>query len=268
MDIVFDIFGDITQTFKNIMKKMGYVNVLLMVGTLFLLWLLITYYVLKWFKLNIYDCEMIYYKKYDEETKQVLKKYGSMPIHKLYLIRNDVSTLSLLFANFISFFMYTKVIKRVFPRHVYVVVEYKMKNREIKRIVIEKWNKLVIKENYCVYDTQIEKKLKIKSGKYTLNGILEQTKVRMGEKKYYNWHYINNNCQNMTKELLITIKNDTKKNLDFIIQEQLSDVTALWPEFSVHLMNVIITMYCMVEETCDDVGNYVRWRLNDMYERY
>ena len=52
-------------------------------------------------------------------------------------------------------------------------------------------------------DTQ---RINIGRNKYTISSILKETQDRIGNEKFFNWHICRNNCQMLTKELLVTFK--------------------------------------------------------------
>ena len=70
------------------------------------------------------------------------------------------------------------------------------------------------------------------------------TKDRMGNEKFFNWHLYRNNCHNITKEILITLKAYNKKNRDFICDKYEKEII---PEFNLYLINTIHNIYNIAE---------------------
>lgn len=192
------------------------------------------------------DKENIYFNEYNESSKKMLDKYGEMRINNIYLVRQPIEKFSLMMGDLLTFYKYTNKLKKTLPRHSYILIELKMKNKSLKTLAIEKNNYIKITGDYEVKETQERIKLRLSKDvkNMTLNKILEETKDRMGKEKYFNWHIYRNNCHNITKEILKTIKLYTKKNKDFIRDTYESEMI---PEFNLHLINSLQNLYNIVE---------------------
>ena len=90
-------------------------------------------------------------------------------------------------------------------------------------------------------------KKSIGKNKYTLNNLLEKTRERVGNNMFFNWSICRNNCQMLTKEILITLKKFTKKNKNFMFQSEFANQIK-FSEFSLHIINTIINL-CNTFET-------------------
>ena len=65
-------------------------KLILLIGVLaifigLILWLVISYYIFKWLKMNI-DKDYIYFNKYNNECDHILLNYGNYPIKRIYLV--------------------------------------------------------------------------------------------------------------------------------------------------------------------------------------
>jgi hypothetical protein len=212
---------------------------------LFIVWLIVSYYVLKWFKMKV-DKENVFFNEYNEESKIMLEKYGDLKIKNMYLVRQPIERFSLLLGNLVTFYKYREKLKERLPRHTYLLIEVQLKNKSLKTIMIEKNNYLKITGNYDVAETQEKLKLRLgkREKKMTLKEILDITKKRMGVNKYFNWHIHRNNCHSNTKEVLKTLKVYNEKNQDFICEEYDKETI---PEFNLHIINTLQNVYHIAE---------------------
>jgi hypothetical protein len=154
--------------------------------------------------------------------------------------------------------------------------EIKMPNNIKKYIFLEKNNCININENYNINENQdikginlcvkkekqsdeaveIETEVKIETEtcsniknkkKITLNNILKQTRERIGDEKFFNWHIYKNNCQLFTKEILITINKFNKQNKEYIFQDKLLK-NMFFPEITIHIFNCFINSYNIIQK--------------------
>ena len=80
-----------------------------------------------------------------------------------------------------------------------------------------------------------------------INNLLEKTRERVGNNMFFNWSICRNNCQMLTKEILITLNKFTKKNRIFMFQNEFAKQIK-FSEFSLHIINTIINL-CNTFET-------------------
>ena len=88
--------------------------------------------------------------------------------------------------------------------------------------------------------------MKVKKNKYTLNKILEITRKRIGNNKYFNWEISKNNCQIFVKEILITLKKFTKQNRNFMFQNEFIEEIKI-SEFSFHIISSLTNTINLLE---------------------
>ena len=84
------------------------------------------------------------------------------------------------------------------------------------------------------------KKISIKK-RYTINKLLDKTKKRIGNDIFFNWSICRNNCQTLTKEILITLERFSDANKKFIYQNDFAKQIK-FSDFSLHIMNSIINI--------------------------
>ena len=123
--------------------------------------------------------------------------------------------------NIVTLFKYDKIVNESeenFPYHTMLLLEVKLPNEDnknkVKLLLLEKNNCITINDNFVLSQgihieevqikrTEEEEKEKEKEKKL-LKNFLEETRIRMGNENFFNWHLFQNNCQEFTKELLIT----------------------------------------------------------------
>ena len=133
----------------------------------------------------------------------------------------------------------------VFPNHSSLIFEIEMSDKKRKKILIEKNNCIKIDTNFKIYDEQDMLKIAFKNKKQTIANILNITQERVGNNKFFNWHICHNNCQMLTKELLITLKKFNKRNKLFMYQDDINNIN--FSEFTLHIINSITNLYNIIE---------------------
>ena len=88
--------------------------------------------------------------------------------------------------------------------------------------------------------------IRIKKNKYTLNKILETTRKRLGNDKFFNWELYKNNCQMLIKEILLTVKKFTKINKKFMYQNGFAKELKI-SEFSLHIIRSLTNVMNLLE---------------------
>jgi len=134
-----------------------------------------------------------------------IAKYGDCKISNAYLIFTPVSPFLVYVASMISFTNCKPIIDRV--KHVNVLVELTMddKRNTKKFIVIDKTSYIDILTDFRMDDTSEIYNITITGGEHTLNSILNKTRRRIGDSKFFNWHMYKNNCQYFIRHLVRTL---------------------------------------------------------------
>lgn len=219
------------------------VFILFIFSFIFLLFILISsYFLFKMFKINI-DNNNITFNKYNKETQYILNKYGDYKITQVYIIRQPISK----FVNIILNMITLNDFKRIFDNnneltayHASVIFKIKLPNNLNKFVLVEKNPSLSISEYFNINNTQNIKSFSVKKNKYTLNQILDKTNKRIGNDKFFNWHFYKNNCQDFVKELLITFN---KPNyMDNFMSHEIITSKLYSCGFNVHAINFLVTI--------------------------
>ena len=185
-----------------------------------------SYYVFKWFKINI-DNYNFYLNDYNIDCTHILEKYGDFSIKKVYLARRPISKFMKTALNIVTLYKFERELKKYvnktkndvfFPYHTSIIVEINLSKRSSKFIIIEKNNCMKLSSNFKISCDHEFIDLKVKKNKYTLKNLLETTRKRIGDDKFFNWEIYKNNCQIIIKEILISLNKFDKKNKEFMYQ--------------------------------------------------
>ncbi len=248
-----NIYNYFCKKWKFIISIYFFLLLILLI-ILFVLWTVISFFILKWLKKNIH--ENYYFNNYTNKCIETLNKYGNLPIKNIYLTRQPINYYVLKLFNIISLFEYEKKLKKYieqnkcksfFHFHTSVIVEIELPNKFRKFIIIDKSNYINISANNKTYQNQDIIKINRKKNKLTLNTLLENTRKRLGNDKYFNWHLYNNNCLKFTKEILISLNKKNKKYYNFIYKDNFS-TTYKSSDFKLHILNCFINLINFFEE--------------------
>jgi hypothetical protein len=213
-----------------------------------------SYFVFKFLKRSIDDNNVLFYQ-YNKKSQKILDAYGDYQLTKIYLVRQPFSKFITFMLNIITLYNYEKLINESqdnFPYHSLLMIEIKLPNNMRKLLLIEKNNCINICENFFVNTLQDIKLLKTyKGSNHTLNSILNVTQNRIGNNKFFNWNLYTNNCQEFTKEILITLDSYNSKNKKYIFKDKLMKLMVP-SEFMLHIGNCLCIMYNIFEKyICD-----------------
>ena len=177
-----------------------------------LLLMVIFYIIIKILEISL--DKMVFFYDYNKLCRKILKKYEDCEINKIYLIRTSLNQIYTILLNIITLFKYDEIVKNSednFPYHTMLLLEVKLKNDEnknkVKWLLLEKNNCITINDNFILSQGMHVEEIELKypEKKIYLKDFLEETRNRMGNENFFNWHLFKNNCQEFTKELLITV---------------------------------------------------------------
>jgi len=215
----------------------------------FIFFIVCSYFVLKILKRSI-DEYNILFNQYNKQSQKILDKYGDNKLTNIYLVRKPISKMHCFLLNLLTFYKFEKLINQSrdnFPYHTLIIFELKLKNNRRKLIMVEKNNYISICEKFIINDLQDMKLIKIKHNKHTLNSVLHATQKRLGNEKYFNWHMCKNNCQEFTKELLVTLHKFNKTNKKYIFHDKILKI--LTPtDFTLHIGYSFVNLYNLFEK--------------------
>jgi hypothetical protein len=189
-------------------KKYKFLLIFIFAIFIILILILVFFTVIKILEISV--DRMAFFYDYNKLCKKKIKKYGKCEISKMYLIRNSLSKLYTFLMNLVTSFQYDKIVNQSeenFPYHTMILLEVKLNNDRIKWLLLEKNNCITINDNFILTQgMEVEEVELKKEKKIYLENFLEETRIRMGNKNFFNWHIFENNCQEFTKELMITVE--------------------------------------------------------------
>jgi hypothetical protein len=196
------------------------------------------------------DYNNIFFYEYNKKCQKILDKYGDCKINNVYLVNQPINKLTVLLFNLLTFFKYNNYFNNSpenYPYHPAFIFEIKYK-KDIKFLLLEKNNCINICESFLMNKSYDFKKIVTSKNKFTLNKILKKTQKRVGIHKFFNWNVYENNCQEFTKEILITLKKYNEKEQvlkDFIFRNKIkqfyspSDLTV----YTINCIFIIVNFF-------------------------
>lgn len=232
------------------------------VFTISLLWIYLSYHVLKILKRNVET--KLYFETYKSNCKIALEKYGDLPIKRVYLVRKRLNPILAFLLDVVTWKSYGKQLSQYrviandmdfFPFHTYMMVEVELENKMRKYVIIEKSNGVEVTTNLSKYASQEMMKVSRKNGvKTTINEVLEQTKERMGPKHFFNWHLYKNNCQQFMVEILKSLDKNNPTYEEFILQKDFFKTIKI-SDLAMYIMNYLINAWSFIESVYTDTVN-------------
>lgn len=222
----------------------------------FILFIILSYFFFKWLHFNV---SSNYFKinDFSKHQKYILKKYGNCKIKKLYLVRSPVIYYLKSLINIITLYNFDKQIEYYkkknnqdffYPNHTSIICEIETDKKLKKLILIEKTTSFKIFTQFKITNDQELKPIKLKK-KWTIKKLIDDTKSRMGNKRFFNWHICENNCQIFVKEILQTLELCGKKNQIFLMQDYFFSNDIIYSDFVHHIINCSLNMYNILERT-------------------
>jgi hypothetical protein len=255
LDYIPDVLNSKIKNNKYIIGFSLTLLVLLFFVLIIIFFLVISYYIIKYLEINvvkdIYFCNY----SYNKQSEDLLKKYGTYKINKIYLVKNPITNFTLLLLNLITFYNFEKALnnfnkdnkinelskKKYMPYHISLIVEINLPNNNRKFLLVEKTSYVNITENIHLNDKNVIKIIKLPKKNFTLNTILKETQKRIGDNKFFNWSIYKNNCSVFIKEILLTIGLFNKSNIKFVNQEKIVKHLK-FSNFTLHIINILCTI--------------------------
>jgi len=216
---------------------------IILIFIIIILFSLCCYFLYKFFHIKI---KKIYLDNYHGDSDKILKKYGNYPIKNVYIVKEKLN--SSLHINIMDYFI-KNFLKKNWNinnwSHISLIFDIKLDNNMISKIKINKNFFLNVTDNFNIngYEQTFLCK-KIKNKKYTLNYVLNKTKNKINNKKYFNWN-IYNHCQFFTKNVLQSMNILTKENLhyiDYLNSKKLAKEVKKKEEMYIYIFNIILNI--------------------------
>lgn len=223
-----------------------------------IVFILCSYFVLKALKLSIDHNNVLFYH-YNKQSQKILDKYGNYVIRRIYLTRQPFSKCISLLLNALTLYQYKHYLGQSqdnFPFHTLLLLELEeeedskqdqeqdqaQRHEKTKWITLEKNNCVQLSENFLMHASQERMELKKPDTDITLTELVNQTHLRVGKERYFNWHLFENNCQDFTKEVLITLGHYTRVTHEFVFRDKLLQLIVP-SEFMLHVGNCLCVLY-------------------------
>ena len=148
---------------------------------------------------------------YNNLSKKTLEKYGSNKITKAFFIKQPIPNYTHYFLSFFSFNKWNK--KNNIYYHYSIVFQTVDKNGVIRYIRVEKIPSIRISPNFEMTDADIIIPIKLKKKKsFTIQSIIDKTRQKMGDNKFFNLS-VKNNCQLLIINMISIIHADKNTSL-------------------------------------------------------
>lgn len=223
-----------------------------------------SYYVLRFLQMS-FEYNNVFFYQYNQKCQKILDEYGDHKITRVYVVRQHLGKLVSLLFNMLTLFKYNKCLTESTDNYIYhtaLLFEIK-KGKHTKFLLVEKNNYINICETFLINKTNTVKlirmsdKNKNKNKNNTLNSILKTTQERIGNYKYFNWNICKNNCQQFTKEILVTLGAHNEECSKFIFSDMIIKKYCLLSDFSLHVINCLFIIINFVEKYIYDSALFV-----------
>jgi hypothetical protein len=264
-----DLEFNLNQWNFNITSKQFFSFIIIFSIILLILFIIVSYIVIKILQRSIDDNNVFFYK-YNKQSQEVLDKYGDYRIKRIYLVRQPFTKMITFGLNLFTFYYYNELIEKCheyYPYHTLLLVEIQLKKEKMtnennifkkqfkengsrtKFLLVEKNNCINISENFFMSKSQENIPLEISktNKKITLNKLLDSTRDRIGSKLFFNWNIYKNNCQEFTKELLVTLDKMNPNIQEFIYRDKIMKLYNP-SEFTLHIINCLCAIYNIFEK--------------------
>ena len=216
---------------------------------LFIFFVIFSYIIIKILQIGIENNNIFFYQ-YNKKCQRIIDEYGDYKINKIYLIRQPLGKMANIAFNILSFFNYNKYLSESpdkAPYHPALIFEIK-KDNHIKFLLLEKNNCINICESFLINKSYEFKSINIAKNKYTFKKVLKTTQKRIGNHKYFNWDIYKNNCQEFTKEILVTLNKYTDQYDDFIFSDTILKKYYPYSDFRLHILNCLFIIMNFFEK--------------------
>ena len=224
-------------------------TIIILVILFFIFFVISSFYVLKFLQIS-FEYNNIFFYQYNKKCQKILDKYGDYKINRVYLLRQPLGKFVSIMTNIITFFNYNKYLSESadnYPYHPALIFEIKQKN-SVKFLLVEKNNCINICENFLINKTYDFKPIDITKNRFTLKKILKKTQKRIGNQTYFNWNIYKNNCQEFTKEILITMGKYSEEYNNFIFSDKIMKKYYSPSDFTIYIINCLFIIINFTEK--------------------
>lgn len=248
MDFLLNIYKKMVN-YDIILSKPFILTLIIVIILGFIIFAICSFYILKFLQTS-FEYTNIFFYQYNKKCQKILDEYGNYRINRVYLIRQPFGKLINLVFNILTLFNYNKYLSDSSdncPYHPALIFEIK-KDDNIKFLLVEKNNCINICETFLINKSNDVKCINITNNKFTLRKVLKKTQKRIGNKKYFNWNIHKNNCQEFTKEILVTVNKYSEEYKHFIFSDKIIQKYYSPSDFTLHLINCLFIIINFFEK--------------------
>lgn len=225
---------------------------LFLVGIFFITCSIIYYIFIKFFNVEL-EHNNIFFYHYNKRCQHILDLYGDYSIKKLYLVRQPFGNLVSLAFNILTLFQYNHYLQQSkdnYPFHPALIIQIQTKDKLTKFLLLEKNNCInlcetfLVQKNYQFLPVPLPTTHK---NKITIKQLLDKTEQRIGLDSFFNWNIYKNNCQDFTKEILITLHVYNQKYKEFIFRDKIMQLYKP-SDFTLHIINCLFIIINFFEK--------------------
>lgn len=184
-------------------------------------------------------------KGYNNTTTKNLNAFGNIEVKSLTIVRTPIMGILDKALNLVSFGKWAQLKKEYGHDKLFHLAL--IANLGNKNLVIEKNEVINVNTSYKMGKESETMNVDLKGKKFTINQMLDATKSLMGEKNFYSYDGLNNNCQTFIKSCLMSMGLYDAEENDFVFQD-LSELAKKFPSISKKIMNATTNLGAVVNK--------------------
>ena len=225
------------------------ITVILLIIFGFIIFVISSFYILRFLQIS-FEYNNIFFYQYNKKCQKIINTYGNYKINRIYIIRQPLGKMTNFVFNILTLFSYNKYLLESpdnYPYHPALIFEIK-KDDNIKFLLVEKNNCINICESFLINKSYDFKSINMTKSKFTLKKVLNKTQKRIGNQKYFNWNLHKNNCQEFTKEILVTLNKYNEEYTNFIFSDKIIQKYYSPSDLSLYIINCVFIIINFIEK--------------------
>ena len=225
------------------------ITVILLLIFGFIIFVISSFYILRFLQIS-FEYNNIFFYQYNKKCQKIINTYGNYKINRIYIIRQPLGKMTNFVFNILTLFSYNKYLLESpdnYPYHPALIFEIK-KDDNIKFLLVEKNNCINICESFLINKSYDFKSINMTKSKFTLKKVLNKTQKRIGNQKYFNWNLHKNNCQEFTKEILVTLNKYNEEYTNFIFSDKIIQKYYSPSDLSLYIINCVFIIINFIEK--------------------
>lgn len=182
---------------------------------------------------------------FNNTTTKNLNAFGNIEVKSLTIVRTPIMGILDKALNLISFGKWATLKKEYGHDKLFHLAL--IANLGNKNLVIEKNEVINVNTSYKMGKESETMDVDLKGKKFTINQMLDATKSLMGEKNFYSYDGLKNNCQTFIKSCLMSMGLYDAEENNFVFQD-LSELAKKFPSISKKIMNATTNLGAVVNK--------------------